>query len=456
MDKTVRGLCQKILQAPIDISTLKLYASMQMLRNIMDTSGWKYPSAAFKFDLKLKPKIDELGNFLSPDFILSPSYRTDFSKIYDQFSVLDLADFLTEYTPELVTNIDETLVILCEMDPDMPAEIRSKYILDMRRVQVMRSHIPDAGRWEIYRILVKRKQNSAPELSRDFFENLYTAVNCYNLSYRNKVSVADKKAIDVMREFHLPDEYLIQFYAQVRGLIAESFIGRKQKAIKEISNPAHYIRRRIGLDPKLDPLELDKLLNDAAEQIVKVKKPTDFLRALKGTDDSSLEIGFVRPKFLQKVVAKDTTLIVNPAPDFIINWNQKLWGQTTFCMEYEIEAELLKHEFPSICFICFDDLFDKLSEPVTQETLNNSYSQILIFGRGLSEKTQQQLLTTSSILFPDGTISILTSSVFLDQPTSFQWGATYFMRGWSIGLLPNGVASSGPKRKIYIEEISDK
>lgn len=456
MNETVRSLCQKILRAPIDVSTLKLYVSIQMLRSIMDTSGWKYPSAAFKSDLKFKPKIDELGNFLSPDFISSESYKKDFSEIYNEFSVLSFADFLVEYAPELVTNINETLAVLSEMDLDMSVETQCKYILDMRRVQVMRPNISGAGHWKIYRMLVKAKRNSAPELDQNFFENLYTAVNCYSLSFQSKIFIADKKAIDVMKEFHLPAEYLIQFYAQVRGLIAESFNGKKPKAIKGITNPAHYIRKRIGLDPKLDPLKLDQLLNDAAAQIVKIKRPTDFLRALKEADDSSFEIGFVRPKFLQKVTAEDTLLIVNPAPDFIINWPKKLLERTTFCMEYEIEAELLKHEFPTVCFICFENLFDELSEPVTQEALNNSYSQILIFGRGLSDKTQQQILMASSVLSLSGKISVLTSSVFLDQATPFQWGAAYFMRGWSISLLPNGVTSSEPKKKIYIEEISDK
>lgn len=456
MNDTVRSLCQKILRAPIDISTLKLYASMQILRHTMDTSTWKYPYAAFKSDLSLKNKIDKLGKFFRPDFIFSESYKEDFSKIYNEFSALSFADFLVEYAPGLVTNINESLAALEEIDQHMMTETQCNLILDMRRVQVLNSRLPGRrGHWKAYQVLVKAKKNSAPELSLISFERLYVAVNCYSLSYQSKVSIADKKAIDVMREFHLPDEYLIQFYAQVRALIAESFTGKKQKAIKEISNPAHYIRRRIGLDPKLDPLELDRLLNDAAEQIVKVKKPTDFLRALKGTDDSSLEIGFARPKFLQKVTPKDTILIVNPAPDFIINWTEVLLDRTTFCMEYEIEVEILKHEFPTVNFLCFDDLF-ALMNPVDTETTNQSYTKTLIFGRGLSSKVQQQLLTTSSILSPDGMISVLTSSVFLDQPTPFRWGAAYFMRGWSVSLLPNDIANSEPKRKIYLEEILDE
>lgn len=171
MNETVRSLCQKILRAPIDVSTLKLYVSIQMLRSIMDTSGWKYPSAAFKSDLKFKPKIDELGNFLSPGFISSESYKKDFSEIYNEFSVLSFADFLVEYAPRLVTNINETLAVLSEMDLDMSVETQCKYILDMRRVQVMRPNISGAGRWKIYRMLVKAKRNSAPELDRNFFEN---------------------------------------------------------------------------------------------------------------------------------------------------------------------------------------------------------------------------------------------------------------------------------------------
>ena len=85
MNETVRSLCQKILRAPIDVSTLKLYVSIQMLRSIMDTSGWKYPSAAFKSDLKFKPKIDELGNFLSPDFISSESYSRIRARISNKY-----------------------------------------------------------------------------------------------------------------------------------------------------------------------------------------------------------------------------------------------------------------------------------------------------------------------------------------------------------------------------------
>lgn len=70
MDEAVRGLCQKILQVPINISTLKLYASMQILRRVMEISTWKYSYAAFKSDLSLKNKIDELGKFFRPDLFL--------------------------------------------------------------------------------------------------------------------------------------------------------------------------------------------------------------------------------------------------------------------------------------------------------------------------------------------------------------------------------------------------
>lgn len=459
MNKAVFQLLFKILTDPIDISSLKLYAAMQMLRHTMDTSTWKYPYAAFMGDKRLTKKIDndKLGNYLRTDFISSTSYKEDFSKIYHEFSVLSFADFLIEYAPELVTNISETLNALEEIDQHMTTETQCKYILDMRRVQVLRSSFSALERWEIYQKLVKENANSAPPLSReDLFEMLYTSVNCYSLSFRRKVHVADKNAVDIMKRFHLPTEYLIQFYAQVRGLIAKSFTGRKQKAIKEITSPAHYIRKRIGLDPKLDPLELDELLNDAAAQIVKIKQPTDFLRALKDPDDSPLEIGFVRQKFLKRITANDTILIINPAPDFILSWPEDLLERTAFCVEYEIESQILRCEFPTVNFHYFDDLLAAVSEPSTSEGPYSSYTQILFFGRNLSPKIQQQILIASSVLSPNEKISVLTSSVFLDQSTPFQWGATYFMRGWSISLLPNGVANSEPKRKIYIEEISDE
>lgn len=64
MNKAVFQLLFKILTDPIDISSLKLYAAMQMLRHTMDTSTWKYPYAAFMGDKRLTKKIDndKLGN----------------------------------------------------------------------------------------------------------------------------------------------------------------------------------------------------------------------------------------------------------------------------------------------------------------------------------------------------------------------------------------------------------
>ena len=82
MKRAVRQLLLQILQDPIEISSLKLYASMQILRRIMETSAWKYPHAAFKSDLNLKNKMDKPGKFFRPDSISSASYRENFSEIY--------------------------------------------------------------------------------------------------------------------------------------------------------------------------------------------------------------------------------------------------------------------------------------------------------------------------------------------------------------------------------------
>lgn len=82
MERAGPQMLFQILQEPIEISSLKLYASMQILRRVMETSAWKYPHAAFKSDLSLKNKIDKLGKFFRPNFISSASYRENFSEIY--------------------------------------------------------------------------------------------------------------------------------------------------------------------------------------------------------------------------------------------------------------------------------------------------------------------------------------------------------------------------------------
>ena len=68
--------------------------------------------------------------------------------------------------------------------------------------------------------------------------------------------------------------------------------GRSRKWKEEITNPASYIRKANGRKPGFDFLLMDEAINEAAEQISRIEKPTDFLEAVlvnEGNDDGKIE-----------------------------------------------------------------------------------------------------------------------------------------------------------------------
>ena len=100
-------------------------------------------------------------------------------------------------------------------------------------------------------------------------------------------------------------------------------------------------------------------MDSAADSIAKIKIPTDYLTAmydLYQLDDSDLEHDFILPAFVAELSAGDTILVVNPAPDFLKCYPNEWTSSTTFCVQFEELAAILREEFPTVAFITFEEL----------------------------------------------------------------------------------------------------
>lgn len=377
---------------------IKGFATIQALKKYMRPAGtWKYAHAALSKEEKLRNDLKRLfGDYLDEAFICKNNQDT-LNEVYQDFSVYSVQEFLSYFLPNMALDLEKTLSLLS----NRPPEVQCAYILNMRQVQASRAAYPELTHWEIYReLFVNEKRPGAPRLTKDAFSHLYTAVNCYDLSFKSKIINSSIAAVDKFRQAKFTngqaiftDKSIIEYYMSIRTLVHGGLEGNKSKMAKGISSPSHYLRSRFGMKPEYDPLELDYTLNEAAKEIAKIRHPSDFLRALrqnKDTDDTAIEIDFVQMHFLKNLMIGDDILVINPSPDFILNWPDDMSNNVIFCVEYEVEAELYQEEFPDrIRVISFAELGSIASGPTPEPP---PYGDVLLFCRGLTEKRTAELL----------------------------------------------------------------
>lgn len=414
---------QKMTNSTDNVSAVQLFAALQRLALLMGQAEnkWRFAHAALKLDERIQCDIRQTTGYAVPkDFLESDHYRETFDDIYKKLLTLSLMEFLRNFAPDFAAQYGKTFDILNDITDDVVTQCQ---------------------------LLLEAKAENpvcpVPALSKERWEELIHAVNYHELSYLSRHLKASVEAHNIFKKYNCPAEYEIQVYQLVRKYVMKGkWRGRSRKWKEEITNPASYIRKANGRKPGFDFLLMDEAINEAAEQISRIEKPTDFLEAVlvnEENDDGKIECGFVRSRFCDWLRCEDEALIINPSIDFLLMYPEQHLERTTFCVPYKSMAEVLSCQFPSR-FIPYEELDASVT-----------YTKVLFFARELGAQTLDKLLPlAAACLRKKGDFHALIPANWVTKKMPGSLAVE------KIRLLPRKAICSAPRRKVYVEAVHEE
>lgn len=284
---------------PVDV--LKLYAVVQSVHRRMEESNWKYPHALLRNEHdRIFKKVDFEKFGIS--FIQTVDFPSVFNEIYHEIAGMSLEDFMMGVLPHFVAQPE-----------------RAFPLLDKVRVFEYKCLALILAKVEWYEELASYKTGDYASLikgifSEDEWDSFLHAVNCYAYDYVSKTMAAAHNAHKILDERHCTDEFQIELYGEIREKIVKSWTGKKREWRSRIYDTSHYMRAIHGHNPKIDFFDIENVINQAAEFMGNIDRPTEFLKTVlvkKQNDDSKLENGFIAEKFFSRISDADRLLIVN-------------------------------------------------------------------------------------------------------------------------------------------------
>ena len=350
---------------------LTCFSCFYHLKNIIEKKGWKYPHAAYANNLAALSRLYDVA------FKYDRSLDSGIDRVYKLFSDLPVTDFLRSYVdwPQAVRTADQI-------------KLYSKHITDdalcMTLVLLFREM---SGEENKQPYVSTYKDNFLKEQWEDML--LFASPDITPLIYKSKVHASSREALKLMKKAGFKMQEQLQIFQMIREEIVGSYHYRRKNAWKHKADyPWRYLQKLHREYPRLDLLGLNEWMDSAADSIAKIKIPTDYLTAmydLYQLDDSDLEHDFILPAFVAELSAGDTILVVNPAPDFLKCYPNEWTSSTTFCVQFEELAAILREEFPTVAFITFEEL-----KSHADSSSSIKFSKSLAFLRGTASDLWEQ------------------------------------------------------------------
>lgn len=206
-----------------------------------------------------------------------------------------------------------------------------------------------------------------------------------------KVNKVIKEVLDEYDKFRLPRKLLMKDYLAIIG----------DPNVQEAFNPWSYKCKGIEkLEIESGLSKAETAFNFSAMKLVN-QKPTDVIKAAfyKKRNDSAFECGFLLDEFARELDGK-TSIIVNPSPDMILNFEERRAGNSYVIVDQTI-GELYKIQFPKANFYCIKD------EPM------KSFERMLVVNRDYPINETEVLLKW--IQWCDGKVMALLPNAYLDN-----------------------------------------
>lgn len=169
-----------------------------------------------------------------------------------------------------------------------------------------------------------------------------------------KVNKKISDAIEKYRESFIP----------LKNLLTDVSIVKKLN-LDEIINPWAYYHggiERYDVESGISAGETALLF---AAMGLKNEKPTNIINAAfysnNSRNDSTFEISYLAPQFLDMVGDDERILIINPSPDLVLYFENNFKGEKHYAVTDDTVAMLYSSEFPESQFVSFanvDSLFD--------------------------------------------------------------------------------------------------
>lgn len=429
--KTITTVLAKLITESSSKAMIRCYAAMVSLHSIVQNSSWKYAYAAW--DHNKDSICSRIGDpVFSANASTSKSFIEDFTQVYNTLSEMTTEDFFLQYIPQYVAQPSQAFSILKDLNIRVPEYVPLSILYAKESCLDPELH------------KTPPKYISAIFRDKEIWNTFYNCVNSYPFSSTRRKYTSAMAVVDIFKAHNCSDtEYMTSVYNLVRDkLYNKQFKGRKKRLQVQVSDAAAYIRKS-----KMDLLGTDAAINEAAERIGMIAKPTDFLEVAliqPDCDDCKIEHDFIFTKFSEQQFFSDNhrILIINASPSFILKYSKtRLMPQTSFLVSGPNVAYALSQEFSDAEFFEFEAI-DNLKA--------DEYHKVLYFSRGHhSEQIASIFRLLPSLCAKDARIYAVLPSELLtwsDPRSSILTSYTLDQ----IDLLPKTTFRSAPKKKVLL------
>lgn len=440
----IRNFVQQVFVVEDSLDLLRVYAIFRYLGAVCQK---RKVSAydAIRDTERLNRIETTFGLFVRRDFLKSLMGGIVLNAISEQIQGMTIEEYVDAFLPGLITEKEKVLELLEEVD----SNFMEKALLILMAKNIWRRKCGITVPIDGYEARARLK------IDKVTLDKIILAVNCYSFSFRSSVHKAAREAHLALEKFGFSEEHQIAIYGQVREKLVKEWSGRKTKWREGLENDyADSIRAALGKNSQLDIFRLDAAVNDTAESLGKIERPTHFLSAVlvsAENDDSKIENNFVRAKFLGAVQEDDTSLlVVNPSPSFLGIYPEKLLERTTFVVKSAAAAHVLQHEFP-------ESRFFTIAELLREEDSEILCTKALLFAREIEKEERRHVICAiKKCLIVGGTLlALLPQSDIIGESRDNKYFESSFSLE-NLELLPVKTSNSQPKKKVFVVAKKEK
>lgn len=396
------------------------------------------------------PKFKRLLELYQIDFlaaieIIDDSMVNDFDRLFLiilRSGLLDIRNFCNHFSPMLVAD----WLVFYKLFPDEGKQtcMRSEVLVYIRKCAlryVSNGALLEVDPEELFHryIEVEEVWINKLHLTCECFVAAWNAVFYMDMSEKKvKATGRVARAIKSYRKSYVPLTKLLSDVLDVK---------RDKRYLEKAVNPWAYVQRVKRLPVEMG-VSVEETLFEKSAFFLKDEQPTDIIRAAfypKSRNDSALECSLLLRWFPIKISEYQHVLIVNPSPDFILQWENDAGKKaciTTYAVVDETVAALYKEEFPNRSFV-----------PFSEVQILGKMDYILLICRDLPIETLKILLHVLDLAknVRSHIFAILPNALFdSSKPFVEEMLAQTGCRIKDITILPPTITNSSPRKKVWV------
>lgn len=322
-----------------------------------NTGAFEFENMCHRYGMTERPK------FIYDKFAF-PCLCTDLA---DENLHNDYRDFLDTFAPYIVAQWDDFEAEFSDRSIEVPIVLY--HILKITRESGL--PLKSVSEEQLCELYSSNRQLQS-HLSMDAFIRCWKAIYCFPMPKLNVPT--SKNLVEIARLYRkhkVPGINLLKNYC---------LLNRYSKELEDVFNPWEEFQRSIKGNSAITGVSIEETIFNEVARILK-ERPSNVVRAtlypypelfgkkggegIASHNDGRFECSFLMSEFEKLAASAKQILIVNPGPDFLVAWNQKLPRyacQCTVAVSSVYVASAYRAEFKKLKFCLFSDIAGQVAK----------------------------------------------------------------------------------------------